>query len=229
MVKPLDRSISVLHHELAVMSGYIERSIDNMDRIIKTRDRALIEQVLADDELIDQAEKRLEQLCTCTIARYKPSAQDLREITAIFKIITDLERIGDHCSDIALLIRDIGEEPYVKVLIHIPAMTTAVKGMVRDAIDCFILKDIALARNVYERDDVVDELYRVVQQELLTIMQRDGQTVHQGMLLWMTAKYLERMADHATNVCEWIMYHVTGRRSMDEAAACVALDAIEQG
>ena len=156
MPKPLERSVTVLHHELAIMSGYIERSIDNMAKVIETRDEALITVVVADDDLIDQSEKRIEQLCTCTIARYKPSAQDLREITAIFKIITDLERIGDHCSDIALLVREIGDGPYIKELVHIPQMVKAVKGMVRDAINCFIMKDMDLARNVYERDDVVD-------------------------------------------------------------------------
>ncbi len=227
MPKPLERSVTVLHHELAIMSGYIERSIDNMARVIETRDEALITVVVADDDLIDQSEKRIEQLCTCTIARYKPSAQDLREITAIFKIITDLERIGDHCSDIALLVREIGDGPYIKELVHIPQMVKAVKGMVRDAINCFILKDMDLARNVYERDDVVDELNRIVQQELQTIMMKDGETVHQGMQLWMIAKYLERMADHSTNVCEWIMYNLTGQRRMDEASACTTLDGLE--
>ena len=219
MTKPLERSITVLHHELAIMSGYIERSIDNMAKVIAERDQALITQVVADDDLIDQAEKRIEQLCTCTIARYKPSAQDLREITAIFKIITDLERIGDHCSDIALLVRDMGEGPYIKELEHIPQMVKAVKGMVRDAINCFIMKDAELAHNVYERDDVVDELNRIVQQELAAIMSQNGETVQQGMYLWMMAKYLERMADHATNVCEWIMYNLTGQRTMEEATA----------
>lgn len=227
MVKPLERSITVLHHELAIMSGYIERSIDNMDRVIKNRDADLIALVVDDDDLINNAEKRIEQLCTCTIARYKPSAVDLREITAIFKIITDLERIGDHCSDIALLIRDIGDEPYIKELIHIPEMVIAVKGMVRDAINCFIMKDVELARNVYERDDVVDELNRIVQAELTECMTEESSTIRQGMLLWMVAKYLERMADHSTNVCEWIMYNLTGERSMEEAAACTTLDALE--
>ena len=227
MTKPLERSITVLHHELAIMSGYIERSIDNMAKVIAERDQALITQVVADDDLIDQAEKRIEQLCTCTIARYKPSAQDLREITAIFKIITDLERIGDHCSDIALLVRDMGEGPYIKELEHIPQMVKAVKGMVRDAINCFIMKDAELAHNVYERDDVVDELNRIVQQDLAAIMSQNGETVQQGMYLWMMAKYLERMADHATNVCEWIMYNLTGQRTMEEATACTTLDGLE--
>lgn len=223
-MRQLDKSIANLHHELAIMSGYIERSINNMSEVLTSRDPALIEVVLSDDDLIDTAEKRIEQLCTCLIARHTPAAHDLREITAVFKIITDLERIGDHCSDIVKLVRDMGNEPYIKELVQIPEMVRAVKSMVKDSIDCYILKDTALAKEVYERDDYVDAIFRGVREELISIMEKDSTAVRQGILLLLISKYLERMADHATNVCEWIIYNVTGERGIDVEAYCEAIE-----
>ena len=222
-MRQLDKAITSLHHELAVMSGYIERSINNMTDVLFSRDPQLIEVVLSDDDLIDHAEKHIEQMCTCIIARHTPAAQDLREITAVFKIITDLERIGDHCSDIVMLVRDLGDEPYMKELVQIPEMMRSVKSMVKDSIDSYIMRDTSLAKEVYERDDYVDAIYKGIKEELIAIMEKDPSTVRQGLQLLLMAKYLERMADHATNVCEWIIYNVTGSRPKgDEDDDCCA-------
>ena len=144
------------------------------------------------------------------IARQQPLAKDLRTISTALKIITDMERIADHSSDIAEITIRMAHEKYIKPLIDIPKMAELAKQMVNKSIDAYVKQDIELAQNVCESDDEVDDLFYKIILELVSIMKNDPQTVEQAIDFMFIAKYLERMADHATNIGEWVVFNVTG-------------------
>lgn len=205
-----EKALEQLHNNIIMMGTLVEESIDNAIKALKTQDKILAKKVFDDDDLIDDQEELIEKLCLTLIARQQPIARDLRNITAALKIITDLERIGDHSADISELTMRLSDSNYIKPLIDIPKMAEMAKIMVDKSITSYIEMDLDLAFEVCASDDYVDELFDNIKNELVAIVKNDAKSMDQVVDFLLIAKYLERMADHATNISEWVSYVITG-------------------
>ncbi|PKM50551.1 MAG: phosphate transport system regulatory protein PhoU [Firmicutes bacterium HGW-Firmicutes-7] len=204
------RELDVLHKDLTKMGAVIEKTMDDMIEALITQNTQLAQEIIERDEEINKMELQVEKECILLIARQQPIASDLRDIAAVLKIITDLERIADHCADISEYTIKLSKEHYLKPIIHIPEMVEKVKAMVKDAIDSSVKKDLELAKSICERDDEVDNYFDTIIEELIDLMKEDSENIRQCKDFMFIVKYLERMGDHATNIAEWVIYTVTG-------------------
>jgi phosphate transport system protein len=193
------------------MTNEIEKSMERTIVALQTRDVSLAKEIIAYDDVIDSYETRIEEACLELIARQQPMAADLRLISMILKMITDLERIADHSSDISEIILRLGEEEPIKPLVDIPRMAGIARGMVHEAIVAYMENDLERARSVCNMDDEVDRLFEKVILDLSTMMKADPAVVDRALDLVFIAKYLERVGDHATNVAEWVAFNITGK------------------
>lgn len=205
-----DQELEDLHMDLIKMGSLVEESIENTIIALKKQDVALAREIFRNDDIIDDLERKIEKRCLTLIARQQPLAKDLRTISTALKIITDMERIADHSADIAEITIRMANEKYIKPLIDIPKMAELARQMVNKSIDAYVKQDIELAQAVCNSDDAVDDLFFKIILELINIMKNDPQTVEQAINFMFIAKYLERMADHATNISEWVVFNVTG-------------------
>lgn len=205
-----DKSLEDLHLELVKMGSLVVESIENTILALKKQDVELAQKIFVDDDILDEMERKIERKCLSLIAKQQPLAKDLRSISAALKIITDMERIADHSSDIAEITIRMAGERYIKPLVDIPRMAELAKQMVNKSIDAYIKQDILLAKEVCGDDDAVDELFFKIILELINMMKNNPMTIEQGINLMFIAKYLERMADHATNIGEWVVFNITG-------------------
>ena len=201
-----------LQQEILRMGALVEEQMARAIQSLTDQNLDLADQVVADDDRVDDLEMDIERRCLTLLALQQPLAGDLRTVSTALKIITDLERMADHAVDIAKVTRRIAPEPLVKPLIDIPRMATLAAHMVRSALNAYVARDIDMARAMIRMDDEVDHLYRVIFDDLIEIMRRDAQSSFQSTHLLFVANYLERIADHATNLGEWIVYMVTGER-----------------
>lgn len=207
-----DKELMQLYDMLKDMGNMVEEAIDNSIKSLVTQDTELAEQVIRNDDVIDGMELRIEERCIKLIATQQPLAGDLREIFTTLKIITDLERMADHAVDIAKVAKRLAGERYIKPLIDIPRMAGLVREMVRDCLRAYINKNPDLAHSISEKDDEIDALYKQVFRELLVYMMEDPKTINQATQFIMVSRFLERIGDHTTNVCEWVVYMITGQR-----------------
>lgn len=205
-----DKELELLHLDLIKMASLVEESIEKTIIALKKQDEALAREIYANDDVIDDYERKIEKTCLTLIARQQPLAKDLRSIGTALKIITDLERIADHSADIAEITISMSREKYVKPLVDVPKMADLAKTMVVKAIDSFVNQDIELAKEVCRSDDEVDDLFAKIKVELSSLMKNDPLSIDQVINLLLIAKYLERMGDHATNIGEWVVFNVTG-------------------
>lgn len=201
-----------LQTKLLQMSSMVELSIQQAVTSLSERDPELARVVVRDEERIDDLEGIIERQCLRLLALQQPIAKDLRFIGTALKIVTDLERMADHALDIARVTLRISSEPLIKPLIDIPRMAAIAIEMTRAAIEAYGKHDVEAARAVIARDDDVDMLYDQVLRELLTYMMASPSTISQAIQLLFVAGSLERIADHATNLGEWIIYMTTGKR-----------------
>lgn len=211
MRSTFDQQLQALNTLLIEMGGQIETAIAASVTALKTQDVALAKMAIAADAEVDQKEKDIEALCLKLLLQQQPVAKDLRLISAALKMITDMERIGDQAADIAEISLYLSERPYIKKLEHIPQMAEATAKMVTDSIDAFVKKDLALAREVIAYDDVVDDLFTTVKNDLIDLISADSSNGGQAIDLIMIAKYLERIGDHAVNIAEWVVFSITGK------------------
>jgi len=205
-----DKELELLHSELMKMAGMVEESIDNTILALKKQDVDLARKIFRNDDIIDKMEQTIEKRCVMLIARQQPLAKDLRTISTVLKIITDMERIADHSADIAEITIRMANQKYIKPLIDLPKMAELAKRMVEKSIDAYVKQDVELAKEVCESDNEVDDLFFKIVLELTSLIKIDVQTAEQAVDLMFVAKYLERMADHATNIGEWVIFNVTG-------------------
>jgi phosphate transport system protein len=193
------------------MGSLIEEAINNTILSLKNQDIELAEKILKNDDEIDDLEKKIERICISLIARQHPLAKDLRKVSTALKIITDMERIADHSSDIAEIIIKMAKEKYIRPLIDIQKMAELAKFMVQKSIDSYIKQDVNLAMEVCGSDDSVDDLFNKIVLELINVMRNEPKNVEQGIDFMFIAKYIERIGDHATNIAEWVVYNITGK------------------
>lgn len=207
-----NQELEVLRQEILAMGTRVEEAIGHSVLALTNQDLELAKKVMAGDDDIDNMESAIEDKCMVLIARQQPLARDLRIVGTGLKITTDLERVGDHAFDIAKIAVSIGKKPLIKPLVDIPRMSAMAQKMLKDSLLAYINLDMALAEQVCADDDAVDDLYHQTFRELLTYMMEDPTTIKQATQLLFVSRYLERVADHATNIGEWVIYLATGQR-----------------
>ncbi len=192
------------------MAGLVKEAVDKAIESLNKQSVELAEEVIKGDDQIDQMEVEIERRCIRMIALYQPEAVDLRLIMGIYKVVSDLERIGDEAENIAQRSILLAQEPPLKPYVNLTLMAANVKSMIEDAVLSFFQRDISLAKKVIERDDMVDELYHQVQRELITYMLEDPRNIKRSLHLSFIARHFERMADHAENIAEMTIYWSEG-------------------
>ena len=188
----------------------IEKSIETAIKALVNQDVDLARHAIEADEEIDRQERIIEDLCLKLLLQQQPVAKDLRLISSALKMITDMERIGDHASDISEITIALADQPYIKKLEHIQQMAKETMIMLVGSIEAFVDKDLEKANEVIKRDDVVDDLFDKVKKELIQMIHENADKGEQAADLLMVAKYMERIGDHATNISEWVIFSITG-------------------
>ena len=206
-----DDELQHLKEKLLKMGSLVEDAIKYSIQSLVERDNALAERVIEHDRMVNTLDVEIDEESIRLIALRQPKAGDLRFITMAMKITTDLERMGDMAVNIAERALELNQEPVLKPYIDIPKMREIAQGMTRDALNAFVRKDKNLAMDVIMRDDEVDDLKHDVLQELAFFMAQDPSTVFRAMKISFVATYLERIADHATNIAEMVIYLVEGK------------------
>lgn len=205
-----DHDIEKLIAKLIEMGRKVDEVAANTITVLKKHDVELARSVASSDDEIDAMEHRIEQRCMNLIARQAPIARDLRVIAATLKIITDIERVADQCADICEIMANVDTVPNIKPMVEIPRMCELARDMFNRAVDAYLKKDVEAAKKVCEDDDQVDELFSHIILELSALLTAGAQYVMAEVDLMFVTKYIERMADHATNIAEWTIYMVTG-------------------
>ena len=206
-----DEELMKLKERALKMGAMVEAAIRNAVASLVERDSELAKKVIESDHKVNALDVEIDEECIRLLAIRQPRAGDLRFITTAMKITTDLERMGDLAEDIAERAVELNEEPVLKPYIDIPRMAEIAQGMLRDALDAFVRKDKKLAMDVIMRDDEVDLLNVQVFNELLFFMIQDPHTVSRATRITYVSKYIERIADHATNIAEMVIYLVEGK------------------
>ena len=206
-----DRELASLHDLLIRMGTLSQHSIESAKGALLQKDVELAQKAHDYEREVDETEKEVERRCLKLLLQQQPVASDLRVISTALKIITDLERIADQACDISELAMRMVDQPYIKKLVDIPKMADAAIKMVKESIDAFVAGDIDLAQKVIAYDDVVDDLFDLVKNDLIAMIRQDAANGEQAVDLLMVAKYFERIGDHATNVAEWVVFSITGQ------------------
>lgn len=206
-----DEELADLKSKLLRMAGLAEDQIDKALTALVTRDSALAREVIERDHQVNTLDVEIDEECIRLLALHQPAARDLRLVTTAMKISTELERISDLAENISERAIELNEEPQLKPYIDIPMMGKMARAMVKESIDGFVKDDSTIARKVLTNDDFVDDLMEQIFRELLSFMIEDTRTITRAIRLSFVAKYLERIADHATNIAELVVYLVEGK------------------
>jgi phosphate transport system protein len=205
-----DKQLDELNIQLIQMGSLIEKAINVAVDALINQDQDQAKKATKAEQEVDLKEKEIEDLCLKLLLQQQPVARDLRLISAALKMITDMERIGDQAADISDIAVCLSQEPYIKKLETIPKMAEMTIKMVTGSIDAFVKKDLALAHSVIEADDIVDDYFVVIKNELIELICENADNGIQAMDLLMVAKYFERIGDHAVNIAEWVIFSITG-------------------
>ena len=203
-----DEQLTLLNNELILMGAMCEEAIDACIKYLVGGDVSMKEAAIEDEKLIDRKEQEIENICMRLLTLQQPVAGDLRTVSSALKMISDMERIGDQASDIAEIAEYAQKGDLGKT--HIADMAQATKRMVTESVDSFVKKDMERAQDVIKSDDIVDDLFIKVKQELIKAIQNNDGDAEALVDMLMIAKYFERIGDHAVNVAEWVIYSLTG-------------------
>ncbi len=207
-----DEQLNILNDEMTLMGSMIEKAIsDAIDAFFK-QDAEKAKRIMKEDDLIDQEQKKIENICFQLLVQQQPVASDLRVITAAMKMTTDMERIGDHASDISELTIMVADSPYLINEENIKKMAAETMIMLTQAVEAYVERDMDKARRVIQRDDVVDDYFIKVKTDLIEVMQKNTAYAEHAADLLMVNKYLERIGDHATNIAEWVIFSFEDHR-----------------
>jgi phosphate transport system protein len=210
MSKHLERDLNNLQHDILRMASSVEEAIHKAIRALQDRDTALAQEVIDGDTQIDQDENHVEEECLKMLALHQPVAVDLRRIAAALKINTDLERMADLAEDIAERALRLARPPLIPIPGKLQRMTDMTTGMVRESLDAFVNMDVRQAERVRRADDDIDRLNKEIIEEIVGTMQGAPEMVAPGLSLFSATRHLERIADHATNIAEEVVYLVEG-------------------
>lgn len=211
----MDHEMSIITNDLLNMTGLIEETIRQAIKSLTERDSELARNIINNDEEIDDLEDSIKDKCLKFLATQQPLAGDLRYMISVMQMVRDLERIGDHCEDIAKYTLRFENEEYMKELIDIPRMADMAARMVKNAIDAFVNRDLRLARKVWKADEEVDELFRNIYDELMGMVDQNPARANQSVMFLFIAAHLERIADYATNICEETVFAMEGNYEME--------------
>ena len=212
MATHFERQLEALHVQIITMGSFCEKAISLSNKAIRGED--CIKEIFETDREIDTKEREIENLCMRILLHQQPVARDLREVSAALKMISDMERIGDQAADIADLSKYI-DEKHVEIPPLIGKMAEMTVNMVTESVDAFVKRDLELCRKVIDDDDQVDDAFNQIKEELAELMYRNLDA-KAGLDLLMTAKYMERIGDHAVNIAEWVEYAITGEHRNNE-------------
>lgn len=199
-----------INQKLLLMQKKVISAIQESINALLNKDSLLIEDTFRKEKEIDSLERDIGQECLKILLMEHPVAGDFREVSAALKMITDLERIGDNARDICEIALQFNGKTYIKRLEHIPEMAKNAIAMVKDSVQSYIDQDLELARGLDKRDDRVDDLFEIVKKDLILLIKLDSSSADDAIMILMIAKYLERIADHAVNIGEWVDYCITG-------------------
>ena len=205
------KKLREIQDDVLAMGNMVDKALSRAMEALKKRDVATANQVILNDLKINEKRFNIEEKCIQLIATQQPMASDLRNIICVLNIVTDLERIGDHAEGIGKIVVMIGDEPPLKPLIDLPRMADKTLGMLRRSLDTFTNRDADAAREIIAEDDAVDSLYEQVFHDLLIFMAEDPRTITRATRLLWVAHNLERSADRVTNICERVVFCVTGK------------------
>ncbi len=211
MERHFDEELGELRQKILRMGALVEEQIQEAMKALVDRDEALARRVIENDRRVNTLDVEIDEACLELLALYQPAARDLRFITTAMKISTDLERMSDLAENICERAIELNEEPQLKPYIDIPRMAEMALKMVWEALDAFVKGDALLARKVLKDDDAVDELTKQLFRELLSFMLENPKTIARAIRLSFISKYIERIADHATNIAELVVYLVEGK------------------
>ena len=210
-IRQFEEELRLIKEKVLRLGGLVEEGIANSIKALVERDTQLAERTIENDHVVNGLEVEIDELCLKVLALRQPAASDLRLITTAIKIITDLERIGDMAVNVCERVLELNEEAPLKPYIDIPRMAEAAQRMLKESLDAFVNGDTDLATKVLVEDDFVDDLNRQIFRELLTFMMEDPNTISRAMKILFISKYLERIADHATNIAEMVVFMVKGK------------------
>ncbi len=205
-----DEQLKQLNIEMTNMGTMIQEAIQQAINAFLTQNTALAKKIMEEDEQIDHAQKRIESICLNLLIQQQPVARDLRNITAALKMVTDMERIGDHAADISEITIASADTPYKFNTELIKKMAAETIIMLLHAIEAYVEKDMDKAKEVIAHDDIVDELFIEVKKELVDLMKSNPDYEEHAADMLMVDKYLERIGDHATNIAEWVIFSING-------------------
>jgi phosphate transport system protein len=211
------KKLRQIQDEILAMGSMVEKAVSQSVEALKNRDLDLAQRIISDDRKVNRKRYEIEENCIQLIATQQPMAGDLRNIICILNIITELERIGDYAEGIAKIVLMIGDEPPLKPLIDIPRMADKTVDMLHRSLDALVNRNADAARQIAAEDDEVDDLYDQVFRELLSFMIEEPKTITRATRLVWVAHNLERSADRVTNICERVVFFVTGK--MEEIGA----------
>ena len=213
MRKHYEKRLEELNRKMLNMASRVEEAVDRCVKALQERDMSLARQVVKEDEKIDKMEREIEEECIKITALQQPVAGDLRIITAISKIATDLERIGDHAVNIAEMVLEIGEQKLIKPLEDVPRMAEIATSRLHLSLEAFTELDAARAEELARQDEKIDRCDEQILRELITLMMEDCSNLEQAVRLIFISRFLERIGDHTTNICEKLIYAATGERA----------------
>jgi phosphate transport system protein len=211
MQRHFHEELDALKQTLLAMGGLVEEQIRRAMIALLERDGDLAREVIERDTQVNAYDVEIDEKCVELLALYQPTAGDLRFITTAMKIVTDLERIGDQAVNIAQRALELNQEPQLKPYIDLPRMAENAQRMVKESLDAYVGRDTALARRVCAEDADVDALKEQIFRELLTFMMEDARTIPRAIRLILISRFLERVADHATNIAEMVVYMVESK------------------
>jgi len=211
MQRHFHEELELVKEKTLKQGSLVETMVENSVASLVDRDSRLAEEVIASDQKVDTLDVEIEEDCLRLLALHQPAAKDLRFITTAMKITTDLERMADQAVNICQRAIELNEEPQLKPYIDIPIMSQLSQKMMREALDAFVRRDAELARQVIPEDNKVDALKNQIFRELLTFMMEDPRTIPRAIRLILVSRHLERIADHATNIAEMVVFLVEGK------------------
>jgi phosphate transport system protein len=211
MTRHFHEELDALKQTLLAMGGLVEDQMRHAMQALVDRNDALASEVIERDRQVNAYDVEVDEQCVELLALHQPAAGDLRFITTAMKIVTDLERIGDQAVNIGQRVIELNREPQLKPYIDLPRMAERAQAMVKESLDAFVARDTELARRVRAEDDEVDALKEQIFRELLTFMMEDPRSIPRAIRLILISRCMERVADHATNIAEMVIYLVEGK------------------
>ncbi len=209
--KSFDKELHDLKEKLLLMGGRVEQAINGAIKALEERNSESAQRIIDDDDVVDMEEIEIDEFCLRLLALRQPAARDLRFITTAIKVNYDLERIGDMAVNVSERVLELNKEPQLKPYITLPEMAHTVQQMLRDSLNAFVNEDPDMARAVVREDEKVDHALKQIYHELVSYMAKDYGSVPRATQLLFISKYLERIADHAVNICELVIFMVEGK------------------